>query len=172
MKTTHNFGLIYIILLICQVMLCNYTNLGPYVMLTLLPAMILCLPTRVNAPVCLIIAFASGFATDWLAEGLLGLNVAALLPVALIRKGTIRIFMGEDLIVRNDSFSIRKNGLGKVSIALITLTSIFLAAYIFLDGAGTRPFWFCAIKFGVSLVCNWGLGLLVVKALTIDDRKQ
>ena len=79
--------------------------------------------------------------------------------------------MGEDLIVRNDSFSIRKNGLGKVSIALITLTSIFLAVYIFLDGAGSRPFWFCAIKFGVSLVCNWALGLLVIKALTTDDRK-
>ena len=171
MKRIQNFGLIYIILLICQVMLCNYTNLGPYVMLTLLPAMILCLPTKINAITCLIIAFASGFATDWLADGLLGLNVAALLPAALIRKGTIRIFLGEDLIARNDSFSIRKNGLGKVSFALITLTAIFLAAYIFLDGAGSRPFWFCAIKFGVSLVCNWVLGLLVIKALTTDDRK-
>ncbi len=171
MKTTQNYGLIFIILLICQVLLCNYTNLGPYVMLTMLPAMILCLPTRINAAACLVIAFACGFATDWLADGLLGLNVAALLPVALIRKGTIRIFFGEDLIVRNDSFSIRKNGLGKVSFALVMLTAIFLAVYIFLDGAGTRPFWFCAIKFGVSLVCNWGLGLLVIKALTTDDRK-
>lgn len=171
MKRIQNFGLIYIILLICQVMLCNYTNLGPYIMLTLLPAMILCLPTKINAITCLIIAFASGFATDWLADGLLGLNVAALLPAALIRKGTIRIFMGEDLIVRNDSFSIKKNGLGKVSISLITLTAIFLTVYIFLDGAGSRPFLFCAIKFGVSLVCNWGLGLLVIKALTTDDRK-
>ena len=171
MKRIQNFGLIYIILLICQVMLCNYTNLGPYIMLTLLPAMILCLPTKINAITCLIIAFASGFAADWLADGLLGLNVAALLPAALIRKGTIRIFMGEDLIVRNDSFSIKKNGLGKVSISLITLTAIFLTVYIFLDGAGSRPFLFCAIKFGVSLVCNWGLGLLVIKALTTDDRK-
>ena len=171
MKRIQNFGLIYIILLICQVMLCNYTNLGPYIMLTLLPAMILCLPTKINAITCLIIAFASGFATDWLADGLLGLNVAALLPAALIRKGTIRIFMGEDLIVRNDSFSIKKNGLGKVSISLITLTAIFLTVYIFLDGAGSRPFLFCAIKFGVSLVCTWGLGLLVIKALTTDDRK-
>lgn len=171
MKTTQNFGLMYILVLICQIVLCNYTNLGPYVTLTLLPAMILCIPTNVGTVLCMFIAFASGFATDWLAEGLLGLNAAAILPVALLRKGTIRIFLGEDIITRNDSFSIRKNGLGKVSSALLSMTAIFLAAYIFLDGAGTRPFWFCAIKFGVSLVCNWALGLLIIRTLTTDDRK-
>lgn len=171
MKTNHNFPLMYVLLLICQVVLCNYTNLGPYVTLSMLPAMILCIPTGVSTIACMVVAFASGFATDWLAEGLLGLNVAALLPAALIRKGVIRIFLGEDLIARNDSFSIRKNGLSKVTFALLTVTSIFLATYIFLDGAGTRPFWFCATKFGVSLACNWILGLLVINTLTIDDRK-
>ena len=83
----------------------------------------------------------------------------------------IRIFLGEDLIARNDSFSIRKNGLVKVSTALLTVSAVFLAAYIFLDGAGTRPFWFCATRFGVSLTCNWALGLLVIRVLTTDDRK-
>ena len=141
MKTTQNFGLMYFLVLICQITLCNYANLGPYITLTLLPAMILCIPTGVSTTMCMLIAFASGFATDWLAEGLLGLNVAALLPVALLRKGTIRIFLGEDIITRNDSFSIRRNGLGKVSSALLSMTAVFLAAYIFLDGAGTRPFW-------------------------------
>lgn len=171
MKTSHNFPLMYALLLICQVVLCNYTNLGPYVTLSLLPAMVLCIPTGISTLTCMIVAFASGMATDWLAEGLLGLNVAAVLPVALIRKGVIRIFLGEDLIARNDSFSIRKNGLGKVTSALLTVTSVFLAAYIFLDGAGTRPFWFCATKFAVSLACNWALGILVIKTLTTDDRK-
>ena len=171
MKTTHNFGLMYVLILICQIILCNYAHFGPYVILTLLPAMILCIPTNVGTVLCMFIAFASGFATDWLAEGLLGLNAAAILPVALLRKGAIRIFLGEDIITRNDSFSIRKNGLGKVSSALLSMTAIFLAAYIFLDGAGTRPFWFCAIKFGVSLVCNWALGLLIIRTLTTDDRK-
>jgi hypothetical protein len=171
MKTNNNFGLMFVLMLICQIVLCNYTNLGPYVTLSLLPAMILCIPTGISTITCLLMAFACGFATDWLAEGLLGLNTAAILPVALIRKGTIRIFLGEDLIARNDSFSIRKNGIGKVTSALLSCTAIFLAAYIFLDGAGTRPFSFCAIRFGVSLACNWVLGLLVINTLTTDDRK-
>lgn len=171
MKTSHNFPLMYVLLLICQVILCNYTNLGPYITLTLLPAMVLCIPTGISTTTCMIVAFASGFATDWLAEGLLGLNIAAILPAALVRKGVIRIFLGEDLIARKDSFSIRKNGLGKVTSALLTVTALFLAAYIFLDGAGTRPFWFCATKFGISLACNWALGILVINTLTTDDRK-
>lgn len=171
MRTYQYFPLIYVLVLICQVFLSNYTNLGPYVMLTMLPAMLLCIPTSVSTVTCMLIAFASGFATDWLAEGILGLNVAALLPVAVMRKGLIRIFLGEDIIARNDSFSIRKNGIGKVTFALLTASAIFLAIYIFLDGAGTRPFWFCSIKFGVSLFLNWALGLLVINTLTIDDRR-
>lgn len=171
MKTNHNFPLMYALLLICQVILCNYAHLGPYITLTLLPAMILCIPVRISTITCMLVAFASGFLTDFLAEGLLGLNVAALLPVALIRKGTVRIFLGEDIIARKDSFSIKKNGLLKVSTALLVSTAVFLAAYIFLDGAGTRPFWFCAAKFGISLVCNWILGILVINTLTTDDRK-
>lgn len=171
MKTNHNFPLMYALLLICQVILCNYAHLGPYITLTFLPAMILCIPIRISTITCMLVAFASGFLTDFLAEGLLGLNVAALLPVALIRKGTVRIFLGEDIIARKDSFSIKKNGLLKVSTALLVSTAVFLAVYIFLDGAGTRPFWFCAAKFGISLVCNWILGILVINTLTTDDRK-
>ena len=171
MKTNYNFPLMYALLLICQVILCNYAHLGPYITLTLLPAMILCIPIRISTITCMLVAFASGFLTDFLAEGLLGLNVAALLPVALIRKGTVRIFLGEDIIARKDSFSIKKNGLLKVSTALLVSTAVFLAVYIFLDGAGTRPFWFCAAKFGISLVCNWILGILVINTLTTDDRK-
>jgi hypothetical protein len=171
MKTSQNFGLLYFLLIICQVIMSNFTNLGPYVMLSMLPAMILCIPTSISTAVCMIVAFASGLAVDWLSEGLLGLNAAAAVLVAILRKGLIRFFLGEDIITRNDSFSIRKNGMVKVSSALIVATSVFLVTYIFLDGAGTRPFWFCAAKFGVSLACNWLLGLIIVNTLSLDDRK-
>lgn len=171
MKVSQNFGILYVLLIICQVLMSTFTQLGPYIMLSILPAMILCIPTGIRTSICLLIAFASGLAADWLSEGFLGLNTAALLPVALIRKGTIRIFLGEDIINRNDTFSIRKNGLGKVSLALITSISVFLAIHIFLDGAGTRPMWFCLTRFGASLACNWLVGLLVINILTPDDRK-
>lgn len=171
MKSGQNFGILYILLVVCQVVMSTYTQLGPYIMLSMLPAMVLCIPTGTKVPACMLIAFASGLAVDWLSEGFIGLNVAALLPVALLRKGIIRIFLGEDIINRNDTFSIRKNGIGKVSLALLVSVSIFLALHIFLDGAGTRPLWFSMIRFSVSLACNWILGLLVINILTPDDRK-
>ena len=171
MKTTQNFGLLYVLLLICQIFMCNFAHLGPYVTLTMLPAMILCIPTHVSTILCMFVAFASGIATDWLAEGIIGLNAAAVLPVAVLRKWIIRIFLGEDIIVRKDSFSIRKNGLGKITLTLLASTMLFLALYIYLDCAGTRPFWFCFSRFSASLSCNWLLGLIVVKVLTVDDRK-
>ena len=171
MKTNQNFGLLYFLLTICQVVLCNYSNLGPYIMLTLLPAMVLCIPTQVSTIACMLIAFASGLATDWLSEGLLGLNAAALVPVALMRKSIIKIFLGEDLIVRGDRFSYKKNGFVKVSIAHMVCIAVFLGIYIILDGAGTLPALFCLTKAGVSLLCNFVLSIIVTNILSPDDRK-
>ena len=171
MKTSQNFGLLYVLLAICQIILCNYTNLGPYIMLSLLPAMILCLPTSIGAIGSMLIAFATGLCTDWLSEGIIGLNAAALIPAAAIRKGIIKAFFGEDMADRNATFTVRKNGLTKVSFSLLTVYAVFLGTYIFLDGAGTRPLWFIFSRLGASLVCNWLLGLLTVSILNPDDRK-
>ena len=171
MKTAQNFGLKYILLILGQMVICNFNNLGPYIMLSMLPAMIMCVPTSVSTIGCMGIAFASGLSIDWLAEGILGLNAASLIPVALAQKSIIRLFLGEDLLARNDSFSIRKNGIQKISLVTIVSCAIFLAVYIFLDGAGLRPFTFCIIRFFASLICCWLLSLLVVHILIANDRK-
>lgn len=171
MRTSQNFGILYSLMLICQIVLCNFSPIGPYIMLSMLPAMILCMPLTVSTIGCMFIAFGSGLAVDWLSEGLIGINAASLLPVALARKGIIRIYFGEDLINRNDSFSFNKYGTAKVSAAILTSLALFLAVYVMLDGAGTRPAWFSFSYFGASLFCNWILSLLVTHILTPDDRK-
>ena len=168
---TQNFGLIYFLLILGQMILCNFAGFTPYVMLSMLPAMVICIPLTVSTPMCMFIAFATGLSVDWLSEGLIGINAAALVPVALMRKPLIRFFLGEDLIVRSDNFSIRKNGVGKISLALGVAILIFLGIYIFLDGAGTRPTWFNLTRTGASLVCNYLLALIVTNILTVDDRK-
>ncbi len=171
MKTGNNFGLLYCLMLICQIIICNFSPLGPYITLTMLPAMIFCMPLSISTISCMVIAFGSGLAVDWLSEGLIGINATSLVPVALARKGIVKIFFGEDLITRGDSFSFNKFGTAKVSAALMTAISIFLLFYVVLDGAGTRPMWFNLVYFGASLFCNWLLALLVTHLLTPDDRK-
>ena len=171
MRANQNFRILYILMLICQIVLCNFSPLGPYITLSLLPAMILCVPLTVSTAACMFIAFASGLAVDWLSEGLIGINAASLVPVALARKSIVRIFFGEDLITRGDSFSVNKYGTAKVSAALMSSIAVFLLFYVILDGAGTRPMWFNLAYFGASLLCNWILALLVTHLLTPDDRK-
>ncbi len=172
MRTNHNFGILYILMLVCQIALCNFSPLGPYIMLTLLPAMILCMPLGIGTIWCMVLAFFTGLSVDWISEGLLGINAAALVPVALARKTVIRLFFGEDLITRKDSFSFNKYGMGKVSAAQATVLALFLIIYITLDGAGTRSLWFSLSYFGASLLCNLPLALLTTHVLTPDDRRR
>jgi len=168
---TQNFGLLFFLMVLGQMILCNFAGFSPYITLTMLPAMIICVPLIVSTPLCLLLAFATGLSVDWLSEGLIGLNAASLVPVALMRKPLIRFFLGEDLITRSDSFSFRKNGIGKISLVLIVSLLIFLGIYVFLDGAGTRPAWFNLTRIGLSLLCNYILALIVTNILTVDDRK-
>ena len=168
---TQNFGLLFFMMVLGQIVLCNFAGFSPFITLTMLPAMIVCVPLTVSTPLCLLLAFATGLSVDWLSEGLIGINAASLVPVALMRKPLIRFFLGEDLITRSDSFSFRKNGIGKISLVLIVSLLIFLGIYVFLDGAGTRPTWFNLTRMGLSLLCNYVLALIVTNILTVDDRR-
>lgn len=171
MRTGQNFWLLYAMLAIIQTVICNYFQFTPYAMVTLLPAMVLCIPLQTSTSASMVIAFATGLLVDWLSEGLIGINAAALVPVALARKAVIRTFIGEDLIARKDSFTFHKNGIRKISLALSANLTIFLVIYILLDGAGTRPVWFSLAQFGISLAINMILSLIVASILTPEEKR-
>ena len=170
-RVSQYFGILYTLLVIGQVILCNYNPFGPYVTLTLLPAMIMCIPTGIGTIMTMFIAFISGLSVDWLADGILGLNAAAALPLALLRNTILKAFLGEDLVNRHAPFSFRKNGITQITVVLATFTTIFLTFYIILDGAGTLETWFCFVKGILSLICNLILGAIVVNILSPDERK-
>ena len=164
------FWLIYIILLVAQLLLSTYANFTPYVMVTMLPVMVLCMPIRMGTVLAMVIAFATGLSVDLLSEGLLGLNALALVPVAFARNSIIRLIFGGELFAREEDFSIHRNGFWKVLVAIMLSTALFLAVYSWADGAGTRPLLFNAIRFGASLVASTLLSLLVVNLLAPDSR--
>ena len=165
----NHFFLSYFLLLILQILLCNYLHLSPYLMLSILPVMILMLPIRFGTVFAMILAFVSGLAVDFLAEGVIVLNALALVPVALARKGIIYLVFGSEFFARKEDISIRKHGLVKISVALILSQSLFLFIYIWADGAATRPFHFNLIRFVVSLVAGWLLSLLLSRTLDTND---
>ena len=165
------FGIAYILLAIVQMVICNYFQFSPYLVISILPAMVLCIPLTISTNLCMLTALITGLSVDWLAEGLIGINASALIPVAYARKTLVRVFLGEDLISRKDTFSFRKNGIGKILMALLISYALFFAVYIFLDGAGVRPFMFNLTRFVLSMLCSLIPGLLVTGSLTKEERR-
>ncbi len=165
------FWLVYVLLLLAQLILGNYFTLSPYLMLSVLPVMVLCIPIRVGSVGAMIIAFVSGLIVDLLSEGVLGLNALALVPVAWLRNPVISLVFGGELFARKEDFSATKSGIGKVALALFIAQAIFTLIYVWADGASVRPFWFNVTRFGLSLAAGFILSLLAVPALAPDTRR-
>jgi len=165
------FALTYILLVIAQMILSNYFHFTPLVMLTILPVMILCIPTKVSTFWAMVIAFATGLAVDWLAEGTLGINAMSLVPVAFVRKTLIGMIFGVEPFEQQENLTIKKYGFVRISFAIIILTTLFLVIYVLADCAGTRPLWFLGAKTGLSLVASYIVSILVVNLLSYDDRR-
>lgn len=166
-----SFWIVYAIFLVAQLLLSNYFNLTPYLLLSLLPAMVLCIPIRMGTLPAMLVAMGTGLVVDLLSEGIIGLNAAALLPVALLREEIIRLVFGGELYARKEDFCVRRNGPGKVAIAVLMAQGVFLAVYVWLDAAGTQPFWFKAVRWLISLICGLALAMLSMDSLAPDNRK-
>lgn len=166
----NRFWLTYILLTLLQILLCNYLHLPFYIMLTVLPVIVLLMPIRFGTTFSLIVAFITALTVDFLAEGVIGLNALALLPVAFCRRSIIKLVFGQEIFARKENICLSKHGVGKMSIAIVIALGIFLFIYILADGASTRPFWYNFLRFSVSLLIGWIFGILLAPALAQDDR--
>lgn len=164
-----NYAAIYLMLLMIQMVICNYFRLGPYVLVSVLPAMVLCIPLRYSTLSAMLIAFFTGLCVDLLAEGLIGLNTVALVPVAYVRRGLCRLIFGDELIERGNDFSIDKNGISKVIFAVTLSNALFLVIYIAADGGEAMPVAFNLIKFIISLAVAILLSIIITDVSKPDD---
>ena len=165
-----SFLLVYIILMAVQMLLSDFVRISPYVTLTILPVMVLCIPVRTSPSLTMIIAFLTGLAVDFFSDGVLGLNSLALVPVAALRNPVIRLVMGNEILEKKEAFSVAKSGFGKISTAILMVQAVFLVIYILADGAGTRTIVFNALRFSLSLIAGYLLSLFVIGILSPDDR--
>lgn len=143
----------YLVLLVIQIICGGLLNLSQYVVLSFLPVMILSLPITRSTPRVLVTAFVTGLAVDFFTDGVLGLTVCALLPVAFARNALIRLVFGTELLSRQEDISIHKQGPAKVLLAILLATTLFFLIYIPVDCAGTRSGGFIALRtlFSVAL---------------------
>lgn len=155
----------YLVLLVIQIVCSGLLNLSQYVVLSFLPVMILSLPITHSTPRVLLTAFVTGLAVDFFADGVLGLTVCALLPVAFARNALIRLVFGIELLSRQEDISIHKQGPGKVLLAILLATTLFFLIYIPVDCAGTRSGGFIALRTLLSVVLSTAVSFYVAGVL-------
>jgi len=163
MSKSHNI-LFFILVFLLQLGVSNYLNLGPWVMVTLVPFLILQLPLPRSPHVVMLSAFGLGLLLDLLSAGVLGLNAFAAVMAAAPRKILYRLLVNND---RQDATWIpllRDFGTIKYGKYLFALTAIYLAAFILLDCVSVRPLGFILVKWVVSTLASTAAGLLLAYA--------
>lgn len=158
-----NFFLIFLIAVAAQILANNFLNLSQFVVVSCLPGLILCVPTRIKVPFLLIITFVTGFFVDLLAGGMIGLTLVALLPVAFVRNWLLGLVLGSDTLSRMERLSVSKQGSSRISVVLILMILLYFVIFVWTDAAGTRPFWFNAVKLVASSLVSYVVSLFVVK---------
>lgn len=162
----------YVLLFLAQAALWNYGNFSQYLLIVFLPAMVLCLPLSRGPVYTMAIAFVTGLAMDFLVTGQLGLTSLALVPVALLRRPVIALAFGSELFARGEDLSFHRQGWLKFVPCVLLLTAVFLLVFLWADSAGTRPLWFNALKFGVSLVVSSALGVFVAYLMLEESAER
>lgn len=165
------FFVIFALLAVAQILLNNYLNLSQWVVVTLLPAMIMCVPQRINTVLTMFIAFGVSLLVDFLSTGVMGLTAVALVPVALLRNPLLHLVFGTEIFERQEKISIGRHGILKIALVQALALLVYLIIYIIADGAGTRPVWFNLVRLLLSTIVGTAVSILTFVILSSEDSR-
>lgn len=140
------YFVIFALLCVAQAIIENYFLFSQYILIGLLPLLVLSLPPRYTTPVALLLAFAAGFAVDFVGTGSLGLTSCALLPVALLRPTLLRLASGDEVLTGRDEPPTGRQSTTAAALTISLGCLAFFVVYVWVDSAGTRPFWFNLVR--------------------------
>lgn len=165
------FFVIFALLAVAQILLNNYLNLSQWVVVTLLPAMIMCIPQRINSVLTMLIAFGVSLLVDFFSTGVMGLTAVALVPVALLRNPLLHLVFGTEIFERQENISIGRHGILKIALVQALALLVYLIIYIIADGAGTRPVWFNLVRLLLSTIVGTAVSILTFVILSSEDSR-
>ena len=163
-----NYPVIFAILCALQIFISVVFRLPRIMAINILPMLILYLPVKVDTPSGLVIAFAAGFAADFLSDGMLGLTSACLLPVALLRRPLLLAVSGREIISYKSGTPASHQHIRQMAASISIATLLFFVIYVWVDGAGLRPFVFNAGKVAVSTMTSSLASFLIAGILFAD----
>ena len=151
----------YAALLIIQIVLSGYVNVGPYIYLCCLPLIVIYLPLYQEISLSMLIAFGCGLLVDILCDGIVGLNAAAAVALAALRKPIFAAFFTKDNIERAVIPTIRETGVFRHVNFIFTSLMVFFLVYICLDSVGMESIQTTVLRLVLSCAANLVLILAI-----------
>ena len=144
------------IMIICQIMVSEYVNIWAVLYIAVFPQFIILLPPTINKSAYLLIAFALGLAIDLFADGVLGLNAAALTAMAYSRSSILKLVLPKASFESYENMPIipRTVEVYKLALLNIMLLTVFFTVYVVLDAAGSFPLAYTLLKIFLCVAVN------------------
>ena len=164
------FFLIFAAMVLAQALASGCLNLSRFIMLSILPSLIVCLPLKWRPWFGVLLAFVAGLAVDFLGTGMLGLSSMALMPVALLRDRFFELLFGDEVFARSEDVPLSRQSGGKVFIVTALSSALYMLVAVWAEAAGTCPFGFLLLRWALSTAVSALVGYFVVNLLFSDKR--
>lgn len=161
--------LLYALIFILQILICNYLDVGAFIYVCLIPLLILGIPLNTNINVTMLAGFGIGLLLDLFSGGVMGLNAAAATTLAAFRGMIWRNAVNRDHRYNVEVPSISSVGLENYIIYVFLSTLVYLTVYSLLDCFSVRPFLFILFRILISLVID--VVLMVIISNSLLDRE-
>ena len=167
MNVQLKYAILGALLIFCQILLSEYVNIWPLLYIAIFPQFIILLPPTTNRTVQMLAAFALGLCIDIFADGVLGLNAAALVAMAYIRSSVLKLTLPRALLENSDNQPLLQRNVEIQKLGMLTaiLHAVFFCVYVAIDSAGTFPFWYITFKVLLCTVVNTIISLICNIAL-------
>jgi len=154
MKNRLGYILFYVILLLIQVVLSDFVNIGPYIYLCCLPLLVLYLPLDQHPVVSMLLAFLLGLTVDILCDGIPGLNAAAAVALAAVRRPLYSAFFTRDSLDRALIPTIQEVGILRHANLIFSSLAVYFIVYICLDAVGMESLTTTLLRLALSCIAN------------------
>ena len=152
-----------VIIIICQILVSEYVNIWPILYIAIFTQFITILPTATNRFAFLGIAFAMGLSIDLFADGVMGLNAAALTAMAYFRHPILKFVLTRANLDNYDSSPISSGNVEIPKLVLINamMLTVFFTVYVLLDSAASFSWWYTLLKIAVCVAANTLISIFV-----------
>ncbi len=145
--------LLYVMILIIQIIINDFANLGPYLYICCIPLLVIYLPIEQKTAVSLLLAFGLGLLIDILSDGIIGLNAGSAVFLCMCRKPLFKLVFSRDNPDKRSLPTIRESPDKYIKYVSLSVFIYFLF-YILFDGFDIQQWLFSLIRLILSCIIN------------------